>query len=118
MSWLKTYLKTDASLDEITFALTDLGLEVENVESPRETFDNFIVGKILETKKHPDADNLKVCLVDFGLNSQNIVCGAPNARSGIGVVIAQPGTYVGGIDTTIRKSKIRGVESFGMMCTE
>ncbi len=118
MSWLKTYLKTDASLDEITFALTDLGLEVENVESPRETFDNFIVGKILETKKHPDADNLKVCLVDFGLNSQNIVCGAPNARSGIGVVIAQPGTYVGGIDTTIRKSKIRGVESFGMMCSE
>ena len=118
LSWLKDHLETDASLDDITYALTDLGLEVEGVTNPAAKLSAFTIGKVIEAEKHPDADKLRICQVETVTGMSQIICGAPNARAGIMVVIAQPGVYVPGIDTTIGIGKIRGVESFGMMCSE
>ena len=118
LSWLKEHLDTTASVDEITEALTDLGLEVEGVENPAERLAAFTIGKVLKAEKHPDADKLRVCTVLTDEGESQIICGAPNAREGITVVVAKPGTYVPGIDTTIQVGKIRGIESFGMMCSE
>ncbi len=118
LSWLKEHLETNASLDEIVEALTDLGLEVESVENPLERLQGFTIGYVLEAEKHPDADRLRVCKVDTDTGPLQIICGAPNARAGITVVVAKPGLYVPGIDTTIGVGKIRGVESHGMMCSE
>ena len=118
VAWLKEHLDTDASLDTITDALTDLGLEVEEVEDRAARLGEFTIGKVLKAEKHPDADRLKVCQVATADGETQIICGAPNAREGITVVIAKPGVYVPGIDTTIGVGKIRGVESHGMMCSE
>ena len=118
LSWLKTHLETDAPLEDILFALNDLGLEVEEVSNPAERLSAFTIGKVLEAEKHPDADKLRVCQVETDEGPTQIICGAPNARAGITVVIAKPGTYVPGIDTTIGVGKIRGIESYGMMCSE
>lgn len=118
LSWLKEHLETTASVDEITYALTDLGLEVEGVENPAERLADFTVGYVESAEKHPDADKLRVCQVQTKDGLTQIICGAPNARAGITVVIASPGTYVPGIDTTIGVGKIRGIESHGMMCSE
>ncbi len=118
LSWLKDHLETDASVDAIAEALTDLGLEVEGIEDPSKRLGDFTIGKVLHAEKHPDADKLKVCRVATDEGELQIICGAPNAREGITVVIAKPGTYVPGIDTTIGVGKIRGVESYGMMCSE
>ena len=118
LSWLKDHLETEASLEEITETLTDLGLEVEGVENPAASLAAFTIGKVLRAEQHPDADKLKVCQVLTGAGESQIICGAPNARDGITVVVAQPGDYVPGIDTTIGVGKIRGVESHGMMCSE
>ncbi|SFS21894.1 phenylalanine--tRNA ligase subunit beta [Yoonia litorea] len=118
LSWLKHHLETEASVEEIAEALTDLGLEVEGVENPAEKLADFTIGKVISAEKHPDADKLKVCQVDTKDGPTQIICGAPNARAGITVVIASPGTYVPGIDTTIGVGKIRGIESYGMMASE
>ena len=118
LSWLKDHLETSATLDDILYALTDLGLEVEEVSNPGDRLKDFTIGKVILAEKHPDADKLKVCQVDTDEGPSQIICGAPNARAGITVVIAKPGTYVPGIDTTIGVGKIRGIESFGMMCSE
>ena len=117
LDWLKQHLDTTATLDEITHALTDLGLEVEGVENPAARLADFTVGHVASAEKHPDADRLNVCQVETGHGRTQIICGAPNARAGITVVVASPGTYVPGIDTTIGVGKIRGVESHGMMCS-
>ncbi|MEC7669630.1 MAG: phenylalanine--tRNA ligase subunit beta, partial [Pseudomonadota bacterium] len=118
LSWLKSHLDTDASVDEIAEALTDLGLEVEGIENPLEKLRDFTIAKILEAEQHPDADRLRVCKVDTDQGETQIVCGAPNARAGITVVLAKPGTYIPGLDITISVGKIRGVESHGMMASE
>ena len=118
LSWLKDHLETDAPLDTILDALTDLGLEVEGVEDPAEALGAFTVGEVLAAEKHPDADRLRVCRVLTAKGEQQIICGAPNARAGIKVVVAQPGDYIPGIDTTIQVGKIRGIESHGMMLSE
>ncbi len=118
LSWLKEHLETDASLDDITYALTDLGLEVEGVEDPSAPLEPFTIGHVKLAEKHPDADKLKVCQVETADGMQQIICGAPNAREGIKVVVAKPGDYIPGIDVTISVGKIRGVESFGMMLSE
>lgn len=118
LSWLKDHLDTTASVDEITEALTDLGLEVEGLENPGAKLADFTIGKVISAEKHPDADKLRVCQVMTDEGQLQIICGAPNARQGITVVVAKPGTYVPGIDTTIGVGKIRGIESFGMMCSE
>ena len=118
LSWLKHHLDTQASVDEISDALTDLGLEVEEITNPADRLKDFTLGHVVEATQHPDADRLRVCKVATDEGDLQIICGAPNARAGITVVVAKPGTYVPGIDTTISVGKIRGVESFGMMCSE
>ena len=118
LSWLKDHLDTTATVDEIADALTDLGLEVEEVANPAARLEAFTIGKVLKAEAHPDADRLRVCQVMTDEGETQIICGAPNAREGITVVIAKPGVYVPGIDTTIGVGKIRGIESYGMMCSE
>ncbi len=118
LSWLKDHLDTTATLEEILYALTDLGLEVEGVEDRAARLRDFTIGYVQSAEKHPDADRLRVCQVDTDEGVKQIICGAPNAREGITVVVAKPGVYVPGIDTTIGVGKIRGIESFGMMASE
>ena len=118
LSWLKDHLETTASLDEILYALTDLGLEVEEVVNPVAKLAPFTIAKVLEATQHPDADRLRVCRVMTDEGEKQIVCGAPNARTGITVVLCKPGDYVPGIDVTLGVGKIRGVESHGMMASE
>ncbi len=118
LSWLKDHLDTEASLDEILYVLTDLGLEVEEVTNPADRLAEFTLGYVMHAEQHPDADRLRVCRVQTDDGEKQIVCGAPNAREGITVVIAKPGVYVPGIDMTLKVGNIRGVESHGMMCSE
>jgi phenylalanyl-tRNA synthetase beta chain len=118
LSWLKDHLDTTATVDEIAEALTDLGLEVEEVTNPAAKLAGFKLGYVTKAEKHPDADKLRVCTVQTDTGEAQIICGAPNARAGITVVVAEPGAYVPGIDTTIQVGKIRGIESHGMMCSE
>ncbi len=118
LSWLKDHLETEASVDEICETLTDLGLEVEGVEDRGARLRDFTIGYVKSAEKHPDADRLRVCQVETDEGVKQIICGAPNAREGITVVVAKPGVYVPGIDTTIGVGKIRGIESFGMMASE
>ncbi|MBC2836322.1 phenylalanine--tRNA ligase subunit beta [Paragemmobacter straminiformis] len=118
LSWLKDHLETEASLDDILYALTDLGLEVEEVSNRAARLGHFTLAKVLHAEQHPDADKLRVCRVLTDEGEKQIVCGAPNARAGITVVLAKPGDYVPGIDVTLGVGKIRGVESHGMMCSE
>jgi phenylalanyl-tRNA synthetase beta chain len=122
LSWLKDHLDTEAGLGEITERLTAIGLEVEHVDD-RAAFRPFTIARVLTAQPHPDADKLRVLSVDAGPDINGgkplqIVCGAPNAAAGLVGVLALPGTYVPGIDTTLGVGKIRGVESFGMMCSE
>ncbi len=118
LSWLKEHLDTTASVDEITEVLTDLGLEVEEVVNPADRLKDFSLGFVKHAEKHPDADKLRVCKVDTDEGEMQIICGAPNAREGITVVVCKPGMYVPGLDITIGVGKIRGVESYGMMASE
>ncbi len=117
LSWLKSYLDTDAALEDILQGLDDTGLEVEGVDNPADKLGAFTVAEIISAEKHPDADKLRVCNVNTGDETIQIVCGAPNARAGIKVVLARPGDYVPGIDVTLKPATIRGVESNGMMCS-
>ncbi len=118
LSWLKEHLDTEASVDEITETLTDLGLEVEDVVNPADKLGRFTLAKVVSAEQHPDADRLRVCMVATDEGEKQIVCGAPNARAGITVVLAKPGDYVPGIDVTLSVGNIRGVESHGMMASE
>jgi phenylalanyl-tRNA synthetase beta chain len=118
LSWLKDPLDTTSSLDDILTALTDLGLEVEEVVNPAAKLAPFTIARVLHAEKHPDADKLRVCRVLTDEGEKQIVCGAPNAREGITVVLCKPGDYVPGIDVTLGVGKIRGVESHGMMASE
>ncbi|MBA4351581.1 MAG: phenylalanine--tRNA ligase subunit beta, partial [Rhodobacter sp.] len=118
LSWLKDHLDTEAALDDILYALTDLGLEVEDVTNPAARLAPFTLAKVLHAEQHPDADKLRVCRVLTDEGEKQIVCGAPNARAGITVVLCKPGDYVPGIDVTLGVGKIRGVESHGMMASE
>jgi phenylalanyl-tRNA synthetase beta chain len=118
LSWLKDHLDTTATVDEIAYALTDLGLEVEGVENPADKLKAFTLARVKHAEQHPDADRLRVCTVETDEGDKQIVCGAPNARAGITVVLAKPGDYVPGIDVTLSVGNIRGVESHGMMASE
>ncbi|MFV1463151.1 MULTISPECIES: phenylalanine--tRNA ligase subunit beta [unclassified Phaeobacter] len=118
LSWLKDHLDTEASVEDITETLTDLGLEVEGVSNPADRLKDFTLGYVKHAEKHPDADKLRVCKVDTDEGEMQIICGAPNAREGITVVVCKPGMYIPGLDITIGVGKIRGVESFGMMASE
>lgn len=117
VSWLKEHLDTTASVEQIADTLTSIGLEVEEVVDKSKALAPFIVAHILEATQHPNADKLRVCKVDNGTEVLQIVCGAPNARAGIKVVLAPVGTYIPGSGITIKKSAIRSVESNGMLCS-
>ena len=117
LNWLKDHLDTSASLNEITDALTSLGLEVESVTDFGKQLAPFKVAKILHAEQHPQADRLRVCKVDTGSEQLQIVCGAPNARAGISVVLAPIGAVIPTNGLVIKKSAIRGVESNGMLCS-
>jgi phenylalanyl-tRNA synthetase beta chain len=118
LSWLKDHLETTAPLDEIVETLTMTGLEVEHVDD-RAVFKPFVIARVLTAGRHPQADKLQVLSVDAGDGKPvQVVCGAPNARAGLIGAFARPGTYVPGIDVTLGVGNIRGVESFGMMCSE
>ncbi|MGE3769331.1 MAG: phenylalanine--tRNA ligase subunit beta [Bdellovibrionales bacterium] len=116
LGWLKQHLETTASLDDICNTLTAIGLEVEEVHDHAKLLAPFTVALIEKADKHPDADRLKVCTVDTGKEKLQIVCGAPNARAGIKVVLSRPGDFIPGLNITLGQSKIRGVESQGMLC--
>lgn len=117
LSWLKDHLETTASLNEITDKLTAIGLELESVTDPAATLSDFTVAKILETSRHPEADKLQICRVQSDVGELQIVCGAANARAGLYVALAKEGTLIPGNGMTIKKTKIRGVESNGMLCS-
>lgn len=119
VSWLKDYLKTDADLDGIIDAMILAGLEVEEVENPAEKLKAFTAAKVVKAEQHPDADKLRVCTVETKDGTKQIVCGAPNARTGMTAVYAPLGAYIPGLDFALDKKprKLRGVESSGMMCS-
>ncbi|MEM8790221.1 MAG: phenylalanine--tRNA ligase subunit beta [Pseudomonadota bacterium] len=125
LSWLKEHLETDAPLNEITDALTDLGLEVESVENPEDSLGSFSICRVIEAVQHPDADRLRLCRVETWTNGPEspaeevqVVCGAPNARTGLIGVFAAPGTRIPGTGVDLKPGVIRGVESNGMLCSE
>lgn len=117
LSWLKEHLDTTATLEQVRDALTMLGLEVEGIANPAETFKGFVVGYVVEAVQHPNADRLRVCKVDTGNGVVQVVCGAPNARTGMKGVFAPPGSYIPGTDLHLKVGKIRGEESNGMLCS-
>ncbi len=117
LGWLKEHLETKAPLGEVTDALTALGLEVEGVEDRAAQLQGFVVARIKSAEPHPDADKLRVCVVDNGKEEIQVVCGAHNARAGLTGVFAPAGTHIPGTGIDLRKAKIRGVESSGMMCS-
>ncbi|KAF0096695.1 MAG: phenylalanyl-tRNA synthetase beta chain [Rhodospirillaceae bacterium] len=117
LSWLKEHLETDATLVEVRDTLTMLGLEVESLTDPAEALKGFVVGYVVEAVQHPNADRLRVCKVDTGGTVVQVVCGAPNARTGMKGIFAPTGSYIPGTGITLKASKIRGEESNGMLCS-
>ena len=117
LGWLKEHLDTDADIHAVADALNRIGLEVEGIENPGEKLADFVVARVLDAKPHPDADKLQVLSVDAGGDPQQVVCGAPNARTGLIGVFGPPGAYVPGSDFTLKVAAIRGVTSNGMMCS-
>jgi phenylalanyl-tRNA synthetase beta chain len=118
ISWLKKHLNTKASLNQTVTALTNIGLEVEEVTQQNKNLELFKIAKILKAEKHPNADKLKVCDVDIGGKVEKVVCGAANARNGLFTVYAPPGATIPKNGMKLVVAKIRGVESKGMLCSE
>jgi phenylalanyl-tRNA synthetase beta chain len=117
LSWLKEHLETDATVQQIADTLNSIGLEVESITDPGAALGDFIVGEVVTAEKHPNADKLRLCSVSTGKETLQIVCGAPNARAGIKVVLARPGTVIPISGEALKTGTIRGVESRGMMCS-
>ena len=117
LGWLKTHIETTASLSEIVETLVMRGLEVESVVDRAKDLKAFVVARVLEVKRHPDADKLKLCLVDTGKEKLEVVCGAPNARAGMLGVFAPVGAVIPRSGQMLKASKIRGVLSNGMLCS-
>jgi len=115
LGWLKQHLDTTASVTEIADKLTAIGLELEGIEDRAAKLSKFVVGHVVEAKQHPDADRLRVCIVDTGKEKLQVVCGAPNARTGMKGVFAAAGSYIPGKDVELKKGVIRGQESNGML---
>lgn len=125
LSWLKDHLDTSAALDDILYALTDLGHEVEGVENPADTLGAFRICRVIEAVQHPNADRLRLCRVetypdgpDGAPQEVQVVCGAHNARTGLVGVFAPVGTHVPGTGVDLKPGNIRGVDSNGMLCSE
>ena len=118
LSWLREHLDTDEPLDKLTAKLTMIGLEVESIEDKAKALAPFTIARVIEAKQHPNADRLRVCIVDTGAGEVQVVCGAPNARTGMKGVFSPPGTYIPGKKITLGVGNIRGVESRGMLVSE
>lgn len=118
LSWLKDHLQTDETLETLADKLTMIGLEVENIEDKAKALAPFVVAHVVSAEQHPNADRLRVCMVDTGDGKPiQVVCGAPNARTGLKSVFAPPGTYIPAKNITLSIGNIRGVESHGMLCS-
>ncbi len=117
LNWLKNHLETTASLSDITDALTSLGLEVESVSDETSRLAAFTVAEIVATEQHPNADRLKVCRVNTGAETLQIVCGAPNARAGLKTVLARMGVVIPSSGVALKPTAIRGIDSQGMLCS-
>ncbi|HZE53236.1 MAG TPA: phenylalanine--tRNA ligase subunit beta [Bradyrhizobium sp.] len=119
LSWLKDHLDTDEPLEKLADKLTMIGLEVENIEDKAKALAPFTIARVISAEQHPNADRLRVCMVDPGNGAApvQVVCGAPNARAGLVSVFSPPGTYIPGKDITLGIGTIRGVESRGMLCS-
>ncbi|PYD72688.1 phenylalanine--tRNA ligase subunit beta [Novacetimonas hansenii] len=119
LSWLREHLDTTASVEDICARLNTIGLEVEGIEDRGAVLAPFRTARILSAEQHPNADRLRVCQVDAGegFARVQVVCGAPNARTGLSVIFAPPGTWIPGSDITIKAGKIRGEASGGMLCS-
>ena len=118
LSWLKEHLETDAEADVIAEKLTSIGLEVETVEDAGARLKAFVVAHVVSAEKHPNADKLKLCMVDDGSGSPiQVICGAPNAHTGMKGVFARPGTIIPATGEALKVGTIRGIESRGMLCS-
>ena len=118
LSWLREHLSGDYTLDDVTDALNRIGLEVEGVEDKAAKLRGFTIAYVISAVQHPNADKLRLCMVDTGAGEPvQVVCGAPNARTGMKSVFSPPGTYIPGKDITLGIGTIRGVESRGMLCS-
>jgi phenylalanyl-tRNA synthetase beta chain len=119
LSWLKEHLDTDEPLEKLADKLTMIGLEVENIEDKAKALAPFSIARVISAEQHPNADRLRVCMVDTGDGSApvQVVCGAPNARAGLISVFSPPGTFIPGKNITLGVGTIRGVESRGMLCS-
>jgi phenylalanyl-tRNA synthetase beta chain len=119
LAWLKEHLDTDASLAAIVDKLTMIGLEVEHLEDKGKLLAPFVIARVISAEQHPNADRLRVCMVDTGDGAPvQVVCGAPNARAGMKGVFVPPGAYIPGKHMTLQVGTIRGVESRGMLVSE
>lgn len=117
LSWLKEHLETNLSLEQMCDALVDLGIEVESIENKAKGLEPFVIVQILDVAKHPNADKLRLCKVTDGKTTYDVVCGAPNVYQNMKTVFADIGTYVPGLNMTLKKAEIRGVPSNGMLCS-
>lgn len=120
LNWIKNYipeLKYD-SVDDLKKKMVKIGLDIESFESESEKYDNFIVGEVVQKDKHPDADKLSVCIVNTGSEEMTVICGAPNVEKGQKVCFAKIGAVIPRNGMEIKKTKIRGVTSYGMICSE
>ncbi len=118
LSWLKDHLDTNKDLYKIVDTLTNIGLEIESVEDKSKDFNDFTVAEVVKVEKHPDADRLKICTVKTIEGTFQVVCGAPNAREGMKGIFAPENSFIPGTGMKLKKSKIRGVESCGMLVSE
>src|SRR5580693_8336878 len=119
LSWLKEHLDTDEPLEALADKLTMIGLEVENIEDKAKLLSPFTIARVISAEQHPNADRLRVCMVETGDGGApvQVVCGAPNARAGLVSVFSAPGTFIPGKNITLGVGTIRGVESRGMLCS-
>ncbi|MDE2472318.1 MAG: phenylalanine--tRNA ligase subunit beta [Bradyrhizobium sp.] len=119
LSWLKEHLDTDEPLEKLADKLTMIGLEVEHIEDKAKALAAFSIARVISAEQHPNADRLRVCMVDTGNGAApvQVVCGAPNARAGLISVFSPPGTFIPGKNITLGVGTIRGVESRGMLCS-
>jgi phenylalanyl-tRNA synthetase beta chain len=118
LSWLKDHLDTAASVEQLADKLSAVGLEVESIDDPGKKLEPFTIARVLEAKQHPNADRLRVCKVDIGTGVVEVVCGAPNARTGMVAVFAPIGSYIPGKGITLEAKPVRGVVSAGMLLSE
>ena len=118
LSWLKEHLETTADINQIAETLTRIGLEVEEVINPAENLKGFITAQVETYERHPDSDHLGLLTVNTGKEKLQVVCGAPNCKQGLIGIFAPVGTLIPCYNEVLKVGKIRGIESFGMMCSE